>query len=271
MSPPWRADFADSAPFHHVAADAALLTGADWPTLEALNVLAEGRGLRNAAGRPLRFAAQHVRCGQGEYEAGILAEGLVPSRECNWHDLLNALTWLTFPRAKAALNALQCEELEARRGAPRGPKSDAATLFDESGLLLIGRDGELARLLAQRRWEEAFVARRQDWEGMRAYVFGHAVLEKLLAPWPGITAKCLFLQVETLPDSSGVPDWLDAALAAAWEGGGYRCPADLFPVPVLGLPGWWAANEEAGFYGNRLVFRPGASEEAARTACGATA
>jgi hypothetical protein len=256
MSPHWRADFAAGAPFHHVAADAAVLAGADWPTLDALNALADTRGLRNAAGRPLCFAAQHVRCGQGEYEAGILADGRVPSRERNWHDLLNALTWLAFPRAKAALNAMQCEELETRRGGPRGAKSDAATLFDESGVLLIARDDELARLLAARRWEEAFVARREAWREVRAYVFGHAVLEKLLAPWPGITAKCLFLPVETVPETGVVPDWLDVALARSWSKGGLGCPADLFPMPVLGLPGWWAANEDAQFYDNRQVFRP---------------
>lgn len=256
MNPPWRADFAAGAPFHHVAAEAAVLAGADWPTLDALNALAEARELRNAAGRPVRFAPQHVRCGQGEYEASILADGLVPSRASNWHDLLNALTWLTFPRAKAALNAVQCEELEAHRGGPRGAKSDAATLFDESGVLLIAEDAGLARLLAERRWQEAFVARRADWQGVRAYVFGHAVLEKLLTPWPGITAKCLFLPVASVPDAGVVPDWLDAALAQAWLVGDLRCPADLFPLPVLGLPGWWAANEDAMFYGNSQVFRP---------------
>jgi len=280
MTLPWRADFAATAPFHHVAHLAEPLASADWPTLRRLNSLAEARGLLNAAGLPLRFAAQQVRCGQWDYEAGILASGVVPSREGNWHDLLNALTWLTFPHAKAALNAVQCGELgqrrEATRGplsdaavaqasrlhrpsrweARRGPLSDAATLFDESGLLLLGRDGELAELLAARRGREAFVVRRHAWQDVRAYAFGHALLEKLLSPWPGITAKCLFLRVESLPEEGMPATWLDAALAEAWRDGRVRRPAELFPLPVLGVPGWWPANADAAFYQDSQVFRP---------------
>jgi hypothetical protein len=268
MNPPWRADFAATAPFHHVAHLAARLAGADWPTLAQLNARAEERGLVNAAGLPLRFAAQQVRCGQWDYEAGILASGAVPSRECNWHDLLNALTWLAFPRTKAALNVAQCSELgkmrgqrrEQRQGSARGPRSDAATLFDESGLLLLGRAGGsselLAEMLAARHWQEAFVARRQAWQDVRAYAFGHAVLEKLLAPWPGITAKCLFLPVDTLPEPGPPPDWLDATLAEACGSGRCSRPGDLFPLPVLGIPGWWPANTDAAFYQDSKVFRP---------------
>lgn len=216
----------------------------------------------------MNFAAQQVRCGQWDYEAGILASGAVPSRESNWHDLLNALTWLAFPQAKAALNAVQCGELTHRReltqrreGAPttdmaRGPLSDAATLFDESGLLLVSRDDELAGLLAARRWHEAFVERRRAWQAARVYVFGHAVLEKLLAPWPAITAKCLFLRVESLPENGPPAAWLDTALAEAWRDGRVRRPADLFPLPVLGVPGWWPANGDAAFYQDGKVFRP---------------
>lgn len=254
--PGWRADFATTAPFHHVAHLATRLAGDDWPALARLNALAESEGLCNDAGLPLRFAAQHTRCGQRDYEAGILAHGQVPSREHNWHDLLNALTWLSFPRAKAALNAAQCDALEHRRGTTRGPRSDAATLFDESGLLLLGRSDELAALLTARQWRAAFVERRELWRDARAYVFGHAALEKLLAPWPGITCKCLFMTVATLPEPGAPPAWLDAALAEFWRAGRVNRPAELFPLPLLGIPGWWPANAEATFYQDASVFRP---------------
>ena len=250
----WRVDFAATAPFHHLAHYGPSLAGADWPTLETLNALATAQGLANSAGLPLSFAAQHVRCGQWDYEAGILADGAVPSRERDWHDLFNALTWLAFPRAKAALNALQCGELEQRQGAARSPRSDAATLFDDSGLLLLGREDELAELLTARRWQEAFVDRRQLWENTRAYGFGHALLEKLLAPWPGITAKCLFLQVDTLPEPGPPPSWLDTTLAEAC--GHISRPSGLFPLPVLGIPGWWPGNADVAFYRDANVFRP---------------
>ena len=28
------------------------------------------------------------------------------------------------------------------------------------------------------------------------------------------------------------------------------------PLPVLGVPGWWPANEATGFYADAQVFRP---------------
>ncbi|HZY15608.1 MAG TPA: DUF3025 domain-containing protein, partial [Ramlibacter sp.] len=28
------------------------------------------------------------------------------------------------------------------------------------------------------------------------------------------------------------------------------------PLPVLGIPGWWAGNEDFSFYDDPLVFRP---------------
>lgn len=252
----WRADFAATPPFHHLAALAARLDPEDWPTLARLDTLAAERYLLNDAGLPVRFAAQHARCGQCDYEAAILAGGQVPSRERNWHDLLNALTWLAFPRAKAALNAVQCAELERSRGAARGAVSDAATLFDESGLLLVAPDGALAELLSTRQWQEAFVARRGLWADARVYAFGHAVLEKLLTPWPGITAKCLFLRQDAPLAAGSPPAALDAALAECWRDGRVSRPAGLFPLPVLGIPGWWPANADPAFYQDVGVFRP---------------
>jgi hypothetical protein len=37
-----------------------------------------------------------------------------------------------------------------------------------------------------------------------------------------------------------------------------RCATKPFaPLPVLGIPGWWPANEDPRFYGDKTVFRPG--------------
>jgi len=254
MTDAWRPDFAAAPPFAPFHSWTERLAGDGWPGLDRLNRLAEAAGLTNAHGLPLRFARQDRRCGQRDYEAGILATGQVPTREDNWHDLFNALCWLAFPRAKLALNAVQCAAIEP--GRPRGPVSDAATLFDESGLILVGPDPELGELLAARRWREAFVARRAAWKQTRAYVIGHAILEKLLAPWPGITAKCLFLPMDADTPEQAWRDEVDRRVAEAWQGGGIDRPARLFPLPVLGIPGWWPANEDPDFYADQTVFRP---------------
>jgi hypothetical protein len=257
MADIWRPGFVAAPPFAHLRPWRNQLGGDAWPSLERLNALARAQGLRNAHGLHLRFAAQVQRCGQRDYEEGILATGSVPTRTHSWHDLLNALTWLALPRTKQALNAVQCRALgqDARR---RGPLSDAATLFDESGLVLIGADAGLAGDLQSRRWHRAFVQRREDWQAVTAVVVGHAVLEKLLAPWPGITAKCTFLN---LPAATPLQT-VDERLAQAWLTGALSRPADLFPLPVLGIPGWWPENEDAAFYDDESVFRPARADQA---------
>jgi hypothetical protein len=100
------------------------------------------------------------------------------------------------------------------------------------------------------------VEHRPAWREVRAYVIGHAVLEKLLAPWPGITAKCLFVRMETPADESSYATAADETVAEIWRSGAITQPAELFPLPVLGIPGWWPANENPDFYANRNVFRP---------------
>ena len=250
MSENWRSDFAAAPPFAALNGLATSLASDDWPSLDRLNALADEHTLRNAAGLPLRFVKQDVRCGQLDYERSAFYSGRVPTRERNWHDLFNALVWLTWPRVKAALNAVQCARLQA--GQTRSPISDAATLFDESGLVLVGEADDLMLLLRAHRWQEAFVECRADWSQLRTYVIGHAVLEKLLAPWPGIVAKCLYL---ALPADSGT-QLVDAAVATLWQGGRILRPAELFPLPVLGVPGWWPANADPAYYADTSYFRP---------------
>ena len=247
----WRFDFTDTPPFAHLRPWSSQFSHDDWPPLNVLNALAASRDLRNANQLPVRFEAQSQRCGQRDYEDSILATGAVPTRTENWHDLLNALTWLALPHTKQALNAVQCRAM-GQDGGQRGPLSDAATLFDESGLVLVGPDASLAQDLRERRWWRAFVERREDWRQVTVVVAGHAVLEKLLLPWPGITAKCTFLALPAKADL----EMVDQALAQDWLADTITRPADLFPMPVLGVPGWWRGNEDGAFYEDATVFRP---------------
>ena len=48
--------------------------------------------------------------------------------------------------------------------------------------------------------------------------------------------------------------WLDAHVAERLRTSGLR-KADFTPLPVLGIPGWWAAQDDA-FYDDTTVFRP---------------
>lgn len=226
-----------------------------WPSLEELTAHANRRGVCNHAGKNLTFVAQTERFSQRDYEQRIGQTGEVPTRSANWHDFLNACVWLTYPKTKAAINAVHCAQ---PKHSVRSPASDAATVFDESGAILLGPDPRLALWLRDHEWQQAFVTHRSIWQQHRLLVFGHAVLEKTLRPYPGMIAKVLYQPWPAIPNTptDRAPDGLDALVAKRWLDGEFASAATLFAVPVLGLPGADPANEDPVYYENKQVFRP---------------
>jgi hypothetical protein len=185
------------------------------------------------------------------YEAHIFQTRTVPTRD-NLHDFFNGLVWLAFPEAKRRLNELQAAEI-ARTGigATRGPLRDALTLFDENGAVLDAPDA-LWKALVARDWTSLFVTQRALWSEARLLVFGHALLEKLVSPRKAATAHVLL----PLPDAARSLALDDAALARSLSP--ERLARKPFaPLPVLGIPGWCAANVSAEYYDDPKVFRRG--------------
>ncbi len=196
------------------------------------------------------------------YEARVAGRGEVATREGSWHDLFNALVWAAFPRSKRALNQRHTAGRIAGsapvRTGTRGAQRDAATVLDESGVIVACANAELAALLRGFQWRELFVARRAAvLRDLRCMMFGHALAEKALAPYVGMTGHAIILEVEAAA-LDGAPSALDAQLAA-WlaDPASLASPRDLQPLPVLGVPGWWPANEAPAFYDNADYFRPG--------------
>ena len=182
------------------------------------------------------------------YEQFIFETGQVPTRE-NLHDFFNALCWMVFPQTKQRLNRIQAAEIAARGVAVRGPVRDAITVLDENGAVLQAPDA-LWDALATRQWQRLFGELRPLWRQARLVVFGHAALEKLVAPYKSIT-----VHVWRVTEPCASPPALDAWLAADLT------PAKLaakpfVPLPVLGVPGWWPANEDPDYYADAEVFRP---------------
>ncbi|MGK2952123.1 MAG: DUF3025 domain-containing protein [Thiobacillus sp.] len=220
------------------------------PTLDALNALAAARGTTQARGLPLRFFVPDGRLSARDYETHILHTGQVPTRPDTWHDLLNALVWLRFPRFKSALNAAHGEAIALETDSRRGRRRDALTVLDESGVWVISRDPALPEWLAGRAWQALFWEMRSRVEAdMRFVVVGHALLEKALAPYPSITGKCLMLIAVSLD-----PDDAEAQAVTALDA--IDTPRLLAPLPVQGIPGWDTANGCAGYYANQEIFRP---------------
>ncbi len=233
------------APYQPLGRKVALEVMAGGTVAQALN------RVHGQAAPAVRFVA-HGELPDGEaYETFIARTGCVPTRD-NPHDLFNGLVWLRFSSLKRQLNALHVQQIEAqgvgrtgrtgRTGHVRGPLRDALTLFDENAALLQAPEVLLGALL-RRDWQDLFIEHRAAWQGATLTVFGHALLEKLLQPRKAITAHVRPLPVR----AADAPE--DDLMRRLIE-------QPHLPLPVLGVPGWWAANEDGNFYRDEAVFRP---------------
>jgi hypothetical protein len=214
--------------------------------------------LNGAGAAPVRFVPQEQLPAGTAYEQFIFDTKACPVRP-GLHDFFNGLVWLRFPRTKSALNRLQAQEIaKAGIGGRRGPVRDAITVFDENGALLQA-PAPLWEALRAREWRRLFVDLRPLWREARLVIFGHALLEQLAVPRKGLTAHvwCSRVALDSIAES-------DAWLAA-------QCTAEALaakpftPLPVLGIPGWWAGNENFSFYDDSLVFRPRKTPEPTTT------
>ncbi len=234
-----------------------VLRASDWR--DALNGLACDLGLSNHLSIPMVFVPQsHLPDGVA-YETFISQSGGVPTRD-NLHDFFNALVWLSYPKIKVQLNALQAAEIARREESPqssRGKLRDAATIFDENAVLLLTSDPAIEGALRQHQWHKLFVQQRRAFEGCcKVQLFGHALMEKLVTPYKAITGHTWVVQVD--PQILSLPEtelrlWLDAQVAAQLQEG--LSTSDFTHLPVLGVPGWWPLQDEH-FYADTAVFRP---------------
>lgn len=238
-----------------------------WPTCQDLEQLKQqtSNDVLTYSGMPVRFISQENATGNDfaqQYECRIHQTGTVSTRPESWHDFFNALVWMTFPLAKAALNHMHYHALvdASQQKLPgRGQLRDAATLFDESGVIVLSSQARLIELLRQHEWKEVFWWKRKTvLASMRFIVLGHALYEKALNPYIGMTGKGIFFQVEAVffqqpltAQLSVIDQWLADFLLQKLSS-----TADLSPVPILGYPGWFDANGFGEFYDNRQYFRP---------------
>ena len=234
---------------------------------DVFNNAAAHRAIENHRACSLQFVDQAELPPGTAYEAFISQTGQVPSRS-NLHDFFNALVWLTYPRSKAQLNALQAAELARHRNAgasaggsnvasTRGAVRDRATIFDENAAVLISADPAIERALQAHAWQDTLVERRMAFGvSCEVRLFGHALLEKLVKPYKAISAHVWILQVEpayfalsAIQKTALVDGLLSARLQQR------LLDTAPTPLPVLGVPGWWPAQDNA-FYADASVFRP---------------
>lgn len=197
----------------------------------------------------VRFVPQDELPAGVPYERHVFETGCCPTRD-SLHDFFNGLVWLRFPRTKARLNAMQAAQIASHGiGRVRGPVRDAITVFDENGALLDAPE-PLWRALLQRQWRKLFLELRPLWSQARLLVFGHALLEKLVRPRKDLTAH-VWRSPAPLADGAGADAWLAGQCSEA-----LLTTKPFTPLPLLGIPGWWPANQLDSFYDDALVFRP---------------
>jgi hypothetical protein len=239
-----------------------------WPTHAELTEAAAG--VKTARGKALRFVRPREKNERERryYEQHIAETGEVETRPENWHDLFNALAWITYPLAKARINAQHAAilgeggEAEARR---RSPERDALTLFDEGGVVVASASPALLRLVVDFEWKELFWNRRAELEEKaRFYVFGHACFEQALAPYLGMVAKTVFVPVSEFffmlaPESQ--LEEVDKLVANHFASRArFASPKAMAPMPVLGVPGWHFDAQDEAFYDDARHFRSKARE-----------
>lgn len=214
---------------------------------EALNAAAQQ--LWPAPDRPpVHFVPQADLPPGKAYEQYIFESGQCPTRE-GLHDFFNGLMWLHLPRTKTRLNQLQAAQIERLGIAPvRGPARDALTLFDENVALLRAPDALWDALVAKD-WSAVFGRLRPLWQQSGLWLFGHALMEKLVVPRKPATAH-VYRVCPATDDIATLDAWLATDLSAD------RLAEKPFAhLPVLGVPGWWRGNEAPGFYEDASVFR----------------
>ncbi|WP_333955054.1 DUF3025 domain-containing protein [Psychrobacter sp. S4(2024)] len=239
---------------------------------ELRQLLPKTKPALNNQAQTLRFVSQNALPAGEAYESFIGTTGNIPTRN-NLHDLFNGSIWLTFPKTKALLNYYHMLEIEQQGiGASRGRVRDTITVLDENGAILVTAEPSIGEALVDFDWQKSLVEPREQWDKPKqsnnhsraaVYIFGHALLEKLLQPRKALCAHSIVIYVT--PDffvlslserishlDQKVADYMEALLSQPDV-----TPRKLSPLPILGVPHFWAENAKPNFYDDSQVFRSG--------------
>jgi hypothetical protein len=226
------------------------LEGFQWPSMDDLNA----RWPRHAGERFIAQTRELLEDGL-HYEERIAQHGLIATREENWHDLFNAMIWLRYPSLKRALNKQQVADVVHYGRHERSRPQCAQTHFDEAGVVVTVRDPALLTLWDAHDWHGLFWRHRQAWlDGLiTVEVFGHALLEHALTSGKLLVGKALVVLADDAADRDRV-----VAHCAEWiaEGRVLRDPQELRPLPLSGIPGWHAGNDDESFHITAACYQP---------------
>lgn len=237
-----------------------------WPSLDDLNQLVNIKPVYNANKLPIEFVHQRetVESFDVNYEPLIYLEGKVQTRLESWHDFFQVLVWSTFPKLKSAINALHYEAALSRykenpKNKQRTKIENFLTLFDECGSIIVYSEESFKSIIQDFRWKELFITHRDDFSNqIECVVFGHAMYEKAIKPYIGMTSHCLFLKQpneyfsQSIEERNGI---IDEALSQTLLSTKNWTTKSLNPFPILGVPDWHQGNDVETFYDDDNYFR----------------
>lgn len=172
------------------------------------------------------------RSADERYDGLIVTRHEVPTRVGNWHDVLNALCFATFPRAKWALHNRQYRALrqvdpgsDQRWPAARTREQDALTIFDEGGIVVaVSRDN-----VAKHEADDIDCMHELVMRGdARLVPFGHALLEHFVSQRgrPGGGARVVAVRSSLHSDSALLREIDHALEATLGDDSQFRSPQD---------------------------------------------
>lgn len=235
-----------------------------WPTLQDYNLML-AKEINNKNNKPISFVTQNDKCPvfEEEYEPKIYLSGQIQTRLNNWHDFFQVLVWKTFPKTKALLNKFHFDAATIRQQTTKNQRTaieNFVTLFDECGSIVVATDKAILDLVSDFKWQEFFVNNKQNFgKNIECLVFGHAMYEKALSPYIGMTSHCLLFIVEgeyfNLATAEKT-EFIDKLVHNYLSQQNNLTTKTLTPLPILGVPGWYNYQDES-FYNNTQYFRTG--------------
>jgi hypothetical protein len=115
------------------------------------------------------------------YVQNILNHKKIPTRENNWHDFFNFLTWCRFYKLKIKLMMLYGQDSSSTSGG-RSALKDKITCFDEGGVICVVPKklfAEAIVVLSSRDLKEKALFVQEN--SCQVLLFGHGLIENLLA------------------------------------------------------------------------------------------
>lgn len=242
---------------------------AHWPGLNEYQALINQHAppIVNQQNKEITFVQQSKSCPsyESQYEPRIYLEGEVQTRMENWHDFFQVLVWKTFPKTKLLLNDLHYQESSRRLRKDHSNKQRTSvenfiTLFDECGIVIVSHDKELLNMIENFQWKEIFVENRRAFSThLDCITFGHAMYEKALSPYIGMTANAILIHQEPAYFELSKEMKLKKIDELIYTEISEEIPTDLkkrlTPFPLLGVPNWHKENNDPAFYSNENYFR----------------